>query len=390
MVRNTNTKFIDHVDLKNIPVRHHEIVTSSQQRFDGRKVWGHLLSPIIDQGQCGSCWAVSCAQVLSDRISIIMRSRVTLSWMKLLKCEMGGQEMILEPDELTEDELIKLDKEVEDKLACHGNTLEDAWRYLFIIGIPTEQCFPSHTQEKKTCTELAGKFGDMCADKLEPQRYYRTLYYYRLKGIRQIETDLIVSGPITAAMRTYQSFFDFHATENSIYEPYHNEDSIGAHAVRIVGFGPSYWICAGSFSDKWGAMGGYFKILKGTCEIEDNCLSGLADLFTDIDQGLAAYGLDRSNLIPEYLEDRLYNETLSSTREGLDPDTGYVRFFYDEFPNLREPDHKGDLFRIQQATRQRPTYKQNSTSRAFIIVLVIILGFLLVLLYLNKTKLYTI
>ena len=55
---------------------------------------------------------------------------------------------------------------------------------------------------------------------------------------------------------------------------------MGGHVVRIIGWGTAggdkYWLCANSFSEKWGT-GGYFKILKGrgAAGIEESVVAGI-------------------------------------------------------------------------------------------------------------------
>ncbi len=38
--------------------------------FDARTQWKDCIHPIRDQAQCGSCWAFSASEVLSDRTCI--------------------------------------------------------------------------------------------------------------------------------------------------------------------------------------------------------------------------------------------------------------------------------------------------------------------------------
>jgi hypothetical protein len=50
---------------------------------------------------------------------------------------------------------------------------------------------------------------------------------------------------------------------------------MGQHAVKIIGWGVEnkipYWIVANSWGSRWGALGGFFKILRGVnhCGIEE-------------------------------------------------------------------------------------------------------------------------
>ena len=97
-----------------------------------------------------------------------------------------------------------------DTGACKGNTLYDAWRFLYTIGSNLESCVPydqsiGHTFNFSSlssfteidriplCTSVAGPIGDMCTDYIEdvfsgeeygtPARYYRCLHFYSIAGV---------------------------------------------------------------------------------------------------------------------------------------------------------------------------------------------------------------
>ena len=90
------------------------------ESFDGRDEWPGCIHPVLDQGQCGSCWAFAASETLSDRFCIESGGavNVTLSPGDLLACE-------------------KLN------LGCTcGSLPEWAWHYLQETGIPTNDCVP--------------------------------------------------------------------------------------------------------------------------------------------------------------------------------------------------------------------------------------------------------
>jgi len=57
--------------------------------FDARKQWPKAIHPIRDQAQCGSCWAFSAAEVLTDRFTIQSQGStdVVLSPQDMVSCD---------------------------------------------------------------------------------------------------------------------------------------------------------------------------------------------------------------------------------------------------------------------------------------------------------------
>lgn len=60
--------------------------------------------------------------------------------------------------------------------------------------------------------------------------------------------------------------------KSGIYH-YTGGDKLGGHAVKIIGWGSengvNYWICANSWSTKWG-MNGFFNIEFGQVNIDSS------------------------------------------------------------------------------------------------------------------------
>eukprot|EP00937_MAST-01D_sp_MAST-1D-sp2_P006131 g6131.t1 len=96
---------------------HLDGVKDSPASFDSRDQWGNLIQLIRDQQQCGSCWAFSAAEVLSDRFSIATNTSVVLSPEDSVSCDKGNR-------------------------GCNGGMLPAAWLYLAGTDIVTDACFP--------------------------------------------------------------------------------------------------------------------------------------------------------------------------------------------------------------------------------------------------------
>ena len=56
--------------------------------FDGKKTWSNFLSPVKNQGSCGSCWAFATTSVLADKFNIQSNGKynIDLSPSKLILC----------------------------------------------------------------------------------------------------------------------------------------------------------------------------------------------------------------------------------------------------------------------------------------------------------------
>ena len=74
--------------------------------FDAREQWPGSVHAILNQGQCGSCWAFSATEVLSDRFAIHSNNTidVVLSPQDLVSCDVSN-------------------------FACEGGNPISAWQY---------------------------------------------------------------------------------------------------------------------------------------------------------------------------------------------------------------------------------------------------------------------
>lgn len=333
--------------------------------FDGYNVWKGLLTPVLNQGSCGSCWAFASVGVLADRFNIQSAGLmyVELSPTKLILCDWLGKEFNIEHPELHSNDISYINREIIKEEACFGNSLLDAFRYLYIIGTCTSECIPydkklgtnnlyqkisnfENVEQIPFCHSVAGPLGDMCSnyfidDELgieggDPQRFYRALHFYVLSGTEkyggnemELRYNIYRWGPIATAIQIYPDFYTFDFKKN-IYEWNGEGSQIGGHAVEITGWGEEngklYWQVKNSWGKDWGDNG-YFKIIRGVnhCHIEENCMAVIPDFFYPI-------GYDKQISIGIYAEsdnmkkqhEKIYtNITVSSG--GVEPTTGYTR-----------------------------------------------------------------
>ena len=234
--------------------------------FDSRENWTHCASmrQIRDQSQCGSCWAVSSVETITDRTCIKHGHDVILSAEDMLACSGAG--------------------------TCNGGQPYSAFNYWIRSGIVTDECrtyslpscdrdylknitnpcptsrFPTPTCVRN-CTN--GK-------SWEDSKWFGESVYY-VNGEQNIMAEIAANGPVTASFTIYE---DFHFYESGIYR-YTSGAYLGGHAVKIIGYGEEdgvkYWIGANSWNEKWGEKG-FFRFIRGIndCGLESYAVAGLA------------------------------------------------------------------------------------------------------------------
>jgi cathepsin B len=234
-----------------------EYIASLPKDFDGRLTWpSSCIHPIRDQGNCGSCWAFSTSETLSDRgcIATNMQENVILSPQALVEC---------------------------DYLAwagangCDGGYLANAWAYCQYTGLVTDQCLPYTSGN----TGYVPPCPTTCSDGSRPYAYYSIPGSTQTLGnVANIQASLNKYGPVSACFTLYQDLVNY---ESGVYIHSYGSN-LGGHCVKIVGYNttsnPPYWIIANSWGTTWAELGGYFWMILGVneCGIEANSIVGLA------------------------------------------------------------------------------------------------------------------
>jgi cathepsin B len=231
----------------------HTLENTLPRNFDSRKIWPDCLGEVRDQVSCGSCWAFSASDVLSDRFCIASSSK---------------NKTILSPQDM-----ISCDK---SNNGCEGGELDKAWKYLENYGIVDEQCFPYQSGDGTTIPNCRN---DTCID----SNYTFKKYKAKMNSSKayqcptMIKMEIFARGPIQAGFFVYEDFMHY---ESGIYEYTHGR-KIGGHAVKIIGWGEEnespYWIVQNSWGNKWGEDG-FFRIKMGECMIDRNGYAGNANL----------------------------------------------------------------------------------------------------------------
>jgi len=208
--------------------------------FDWRD-W-NIVTPIKDQGNCGSCWAFATVGAFESKLLI---SGVSVG------------------NDLSEQLMVSCDTY---NYGCGGGYMDYAYDFLYYTGTVEENCFLYKARN------LSCNSSNKCLD-------------WRQKLIKiggwdwvsnnenSIKNALVKYGPLPTTLHVYE---DFDSYTGGVYERVSNI-LLGYHAVIIVGWddnpkvndsiGKPCWICKNSWGTDWGESG-YFRIVRGdSCNI---------------------------------------------------------------------------------------------------------------------------
>jgi C1A family cysteine protease len=207
---------------------------------------GNWMSPVKNQGQCGSCWAFGVIGAVEAEFNRQMN----------------------DPDldaDLSEQQLVS--NCCTNCGSCDGGYYDVAMNYIWVGGIADEECCP-YQQQNSNC-DLCNNF-----------RIHITNFGGLPSNQDTIKNYILNKGPLVAFMYVGEAagaYWD----ENHIYRcanvksDYSGEDSKGKkrHIVVLAGYDDQggYWIVKNSwgFLWNWPEMG-YFKVGYGECAIESN------------------------------------------------------------------------------------------------------------------------
>ncbi|KAF6217104.1 hypothetical protein GE061_001457 [Apolygus lucorum] len=255
--------------------------TEIPAEFDSRKEWPNCptISHILDQSHCGSCWAVSIASTMSDRLCVATKGKFTLpiSAEHLMSCS------------------------VLFNFGCYGGIASIAWNYIQNYGLPTGGDFNSKIgcipYELPSCEHGMNGTRISCDKVKEPfnifglkchhyctNKDYKTSYdddFHKVKKVNEYDSvesaqeDIMKNGPIQTGFAVYADFVHY---KSGVYK-HVTGGFLGRHAVRVLGWGVEegtpYWLVANSWNSDWGDKG-LFKIQRGSneCDFEKNLMAG--------------------------------------------------------------------------------------------------------------------
>jgi len=182
------------------------------------------VTPIKDQGQCGSCWAFSAIASLEGQHFKATGQLVSLSEQNLVDCSRSYGNM-----------------------GCDGGLMDQAFQYIKANGgIDTEDAYP-YVAVDQSCKFDAGKIGATCTGFTDVSA-----------GDEEALQDAIASvGPISVAIDASQDSFQFY--KSGVYSDDGCSSEELDHGVTAVGYGTDsgsdYYIVKNSWGTDWGNQG---------------------------------------------------------------------------------------------------------------------------------------
>lgn len=329
----------------------YEFIQSSRElqipeSFNGRQVWADYLTDVVNQNQCGSCWAFSAVSCLADRFNLhsLGKAKIQLSPVPIVLCNTHGKK-VAEPLKDLESS-VKMFESVQKLFGCNGDLLSEAWRMLFTVGTNTTSCMPLSLLKPLTpssCIKLTGPAGDMCYDysynyktNIEygtPAKFYSASHVYSIPGIPEdggseldIQRDIFHFGPVSSAFELYADFYDFDPI-TEVYECSFEGERISGHAIVIDGWGihngVKFWWVRNSWGKEWG-VNGYFRFLRGSnhCKIEENVIAGFPDLKSVHYE--VSDSIEVSNVAHD-IKTKFFVHSYEAMAGGIDAEKGYSR-----------------------------------------------------------------
>jgi C1A family cysteine protease len=201
------------------------LLLSTSEEFDWRDFNG--VTPVKDQGQCGSCWAFAATGAFESSYLLATGIVTDLSEQQVLSCNTGQS-------------------------SCNGGWMGDGYDLFHNYGAIDEACMPYHANDNIPCTQ------DNCVPRASLLQYIDVP-----NNVAAIKNALMI-GPVSTTFTVYDDFYGY---SGGCYE--HDGNDPINHAVLIIGWndnmcdGQGAWIVKNSWGGSWG-LRGYFYIKYGT------------------------------------------------------------------------------------------------------------------------------
>jgi len=187
--------------------------------FDWREMG--VVTPVKNQGQCGSCWAFSAVASMEGQHAMKTSKLLSLSESQIVNCDSTDE-------------------------GCLGGWPDGAFEYAIKNGMELEKDFPYQpidgncTYNKSKVAARFSNFTDV------------------IGGEYALQKAVVEIGPISVAIDA--SGFNFQYYKEGVYYDKQCSSQMLDHAVLVVGYGTTsngtdYWIVKNSWGENWGNKG---------------------------------------------------------------------------------------------------------------------------------------
>lgn len=194
----------------------------------------NIITPVKDQGQCGSCWAFAVTEVLESVYALKTGDLEVLSPQELVDCDKSSY-------------------------GCQGGYPEQALLYVEDHGLELEKDYP-YTATDGTCKSS----GDT--------KYKLNKCFEVPPNNEKVLKEAVSQAPVVGLIEADQRVFQFY--KSGVIPSSQCGTSLD-HAIQIVGYGTDngkdYWLVRNSWGSSWGENG-YVRLErtdsennKGTC-----------------------------------------------------------------------------------------------------------------------------
>jgi len=218
-----------------------KVIELSQEQLDNAPDeidWTKSLTPVKDQGNCGSCWAFSSVSTAETALYL------------------AGE--FSEPTELSTEELVDCVKGD----GCRGGDITDGIDYLAKHGVALASDYPDTSSHSRPAKKGSCKIKDVDTVKKITGRKFavpqcRAGNCAKKENEEVLAAALAAYGPIAICVNAADSWDDY---ESGVLKgPCGAKADDIDHCVQLVGYnkvGPEpYWIVRNSWTDEWGEKG---------------------------------------------------------------------------------------------------------------------------------------
>ncbi|KAK0176430.1 hypothetical protein PV328_000563 [Microctonus aethiopoides] len=231
---NTMNGFNKSINLKEVEeVRGAKFIEPAHVVLPSSVNWRHsgAVTPVKDQGHCGSCWAFSTTGALEGQHFRSTGFLVSLSEQNLVDCsgKYGNN-------------------------GCNGGLMDQAFKYIKDNrGIDTEKTYPYEAEDDKCRYNPRNSGADDMGYVDIPQG-----------NEEKLKAAVATVGPVSVAIDASHQSFQLYS-EGVYDEPECSSDNLD-HGVLVVGYGTTedgqdYWLVKNSWGDTWGEKG-YIKMSR--------------------------------------------------------------------------------------------------------------------------------